>query len=188
MAETIKTRTTPTPMEEFLAISDDNRIIELLDGEIVMTPPATDWHQSVSGSLYIFIHQCIKGGILRYAPIGLYVDEQNFVEPDLLWISEKNTQCELDKRGFWHGTPDLIVEILSPSTALRDKRVKFKLYEKLGVREYWIVDPEAKYIEVYHQQDGKFIQLGIYGAGEGESFTSTVLPKSEVEVDKAFDS
>jgi Uma2 family endonuclease len=102
-------------------------------------------------------------GEARFAPTGLHLNDGNSFEPDLFWVSSENTRCFLEDNGrYWHGAPDLVVEILSPSTASDDRGIKYETYEKYGVREYWLVDPDAKFVEVYRHQGGKFERQGVY--------------------------
>jgi len=110
---------------------------------------------------------------MRPAPTGLHLDERNFYEPDVFWIRPDNGLCTLVEKHYWHGAPDLIIEILSPSTAYRDRGIKYEMYEKHGVREYWLVDPEAAFIEVYVLAEGRFARLGLFRAGQ--TFTSLVI-------------
>jgi Uma2 family endonuclease len=93
----------------------------------------------------------------------LHLDDDNSFEPDLFWISPENAQCFLEENGrYWRGAPDLVVEILSPSTASDDRGVKFEVYQKHGVGEYWLVDPEAKFVEVHRLEGRKFARQGVY--------------------------
>lgn len=113
MAELEQVRMTST---EYHQLPETNRIEELIDGELVVTPPALDNHQEISGDVYSYLRQIIQGGVLRYAPTGIHFDDGNDFEPDIFWISPENDRCVLDAKGlYWHGAPDLIVEILSPS-------------------------------------------------------------------------
>jgi Uma2 family endonuclease len=121
---------------------------------------------------------------MRTAPNDVYFDDYNVVQPDVFYIAKDNTRCRREADGYIHGAPDLCVEVLSTSTARRDRDSKFKLYQKHGVREYWLVDPDAQFIEVYVLTDGLFKQAGIYG--KGESFTSSVLPQLTLNLDDIF--
>ena len=85
---------------------------------------------------------------------------------------------------MWQGAPDFVIEILSPSTAYRDRGVKFETYEKYGVSEYWLIDPELKFVEIYRQQDKTFKRQGIYKSGQ--TFTSSVLGDVSVPVNALF--
>lgn len=166
-------------LEEYLALPETNRIVELIDGQLVETPLPFDIHQKTLGQLLFFLIQQELKGVLRHAATGVCLDELNFFEPDLLWMSPHNFGCILIEGRYWYGAPDLIIEILSPSTAYRDRGIKYEIYEKHGVREYWLVDPEAAFIEVYTLADGRFLRLGLFRAGQ--TFASPVL-NSEIQV------
>jgi Uma2 family endonuclease len=154
-----KTRVT---FEEYTALPETNQIVELIDGEIVVNPPL-DKHQKALWQIVTTLTPLMATGEARFAPAGLHFDDGNSFEPDLFWVSPDNTQCFLEDNGrYWHGAPDLVVEILSPSTASDDRGIKYETYEKYGVREYWLVDPDAKYVEVYRHEAGKFQRQGVY--------------------------
>lgn len=173
---------TPTRLTsaEYWELPETNKIEELIDGEIIMTPPPLDIHQDKLGNIHIVVRPLLKGGFLRVAPCGVHFEDGYDFEPDILWISPDNDHCVLAPDGrYWHGAPDLIIEILSPSTAYRDRGIKYELYEKHGVREYWLVDPEAAFIEVYVLAEGRFARLGLFRAGQ--SFTSPVV-NTEISV------
>lgn len=81
-------------------------------------------------------------------------------------LASGQSPCRLGEDGYWYGAPDLVVEVLSPSTAHKDRGVKFDLYEKHGVREYWLVDPEGRYVEVYRREGERFDRAGVFAAGQ----------------------
>ena len=181
MSDMIKTKAT---FADYAALPETNQLIELIDGEIIVNPPL-DIHQDVLGIIYVFLRETLKGGKLRMAPTGIYFDEINSFEPDIFWVSPQNEKCFLgaDNR-YWHGAPDLIVEILSTSTASKDRGTKFDVYEQSGVREYWLVDPLSRYIEVYKNRNGAFSRLGLFELNK--SFISEVLGGLTVEVNQLF--
>lgn len=169
--------------KEFLELPETNQIVELIDGEIIMPPAPEDAHQKVSGQTHLFLGRTIPGGELRYAPTDVYFDELNTVQPDIFWVSAENTSCHLMGR-LWSGAPDLVVEVLSLSTSHNDYRKKYNLYEKYGGREYWIVDPIAKFVDVYRLEGGQFVRQGVFEMGK--SFVSAVLGGQTVSVDVLF--
>src|SRR5579871_1433380 len=105
-----------------------------------MTAPKIK-HQLLSGRLYRLVDDLKPNGVAIYAPVDVYLDEFNIPEPDIMWVAENSTTCEITENRLI-GAPDLVIEILSPSTAKRDKTDKFNLYEKHGSREYWLIDPD----------------------------------------------
>lgn len=180
MAEMVRTRMTA---QEFFQLPESNLPTELIDGELIEMPAPVDKHQQVSLNSTLFLGPIIPGGILRYAPTDVYLDEVNVFQPDLFWVSTDNIKCRLQD-GRWYGAPDLVIEIFSPSTTRRDKKTKFETYEKYGVREYWMIDPLAEYIEVWVLRDSQFDKLGVFVPGE--TFNSPVLADKTVNVSAIF--
>jgi Uma2 family endonuclease len=177
MAELTKTRMTAT---EFLQLPETNQMVELIKGEIVVTS-VKDIHQAILIAMLLFLKTTFKTGTWRIAPMDVHLDDENVLEPDIFWVSEDSTRCVVGSDGFWHGAPDFVVEILSNSTKRRDREVKFNLYERHGVREYWMVEPEAAFLEVYTLREGKYVRLGFFGLGE--TFKSPVLGDADIPVD-----
>jgi Uma2 family endonuclease len=136
---------------DFLEWDEDFRA-EIIDGEIVMMSPPFRLHQGVSGNLFLKLRNFLEGKPCKVyaAPFGVRLfpktdnSDDTVVEPDIVVICDPK---KLDERGC-NGAPDLVVEILSPSTARYDRIVKFRKYQKAGVREYWIVDPDEKTLQV----------------------------------------
>ncbi len=170
--------------DEFATMPDfDAPYAELIEGEIVLAGGASDSHQGKSLDLVRFLSANVQQGTLRFAPLSVRLDEINLFEPDIFWIAPDNTRCALLDERTWSGAPDLVIEILSPSTARRDRDQKYRAYESADVREYWMVEPDADFLEVYLLEDGKFHRLGVYGFGE--TFESPVLGIA-VPVDSLF--
>ena len=137
---------------------------EAIDGTIYdMSPPPSSQHQTVVGNLYREISVYLKGHACRVfpAPFGVWMtsDEQEHVEPDITVVCDRE---KIHTKGYV-GVPDFIVEVLSPSTAVKDKTVKLRLYRKAGVREYWIIDPSNEIVEVYPLQDSTVGEPQVYG-------------------------
>ncbi|MBL8154199.1 MAG: Uma2 family endonuclease [Anaerolineae bacterium] len=176
-----KTRST---FADYQALPETNQIVELIDGEIVASPPL-DIHQVVVGAIYAMLHSLRLGGSLRLAPTGLRVDDYNSFEPDMFWVRAESSDCVLEPDGrYWRGAPDLVIEVLSPSTAYRDRGIKFDTYQQSGVREYWLVDGEGRYAEIYALVDGKFERQGLFTAEQ--SFVSAALGGAEIRIDSWF--
>jgi Uma2 family endonuclease len=164
---------------EYAAMPETNQIVELIDGEIVMNPPV-DKHQKALWEIVATVMPLMRNGEARFAPAGLHFDDGNSFEPDLFWVSADNNHCFLEEKGrFWRGAPDLVIEILSPSTASDDRGIKFDTYQKHGVREYWLVDPEAKFTEVYRHDGNKFERQGVFKPNQ--PFVSAVLNGAAID-------
>jgi Uma2 family endonuclease len=127
----------------------------LLGGRFVeMTPASSNEHQRAAGQVgfRLRVHlQKTRGSVVRDAPFDVYLDAFNVVRPDVL-VPLSPLGDRLGADGV-HGAPDLVVEVLSKSTALRDVSEKRKAYRAAGVPEYWIVDPDAKAVHVYRLQE-----------------------------------
>ena len=152
---------------------DENERIELIDGAPVMMAPPSRRHQEISGELYRQLANFLEGKKCRVypAPFGVRLFEQagdspevvdTVVEPDITVVCDPS---KLDDTGC-KGAPDLVMEILSPSTQRHDKLTKFNLYQRSGVREYWIVDPASKSVQVFVLEDGHYAAADFGMAGD----------------------
>jgi Uma2 family endonuclease len=162
---------------------EQHELIQLIDGEVLISVPPIPKHQAIVGEiLFIFLTQAKKqGGKAFISPIEIYLDEHNIYEPDVLYLTPDTTCVVGEKR--LTGAPDLVVEVLSPSTAKFDRQEKYKAYEKHGVREYWIVDAVHEVLEVWTLQNKAFTRQGAYGTAD--TFQSQVLGTS-VELKQIF--
>jgi len=140
----------------------EGTMAEVIENTLYMSPAPTPFHQRLSTNLTTDLNTLVRQnnlGEVFNAPIDLYLDEQsNAVQPDILFIANNNP-IKIDKDGL-HGSPDLIIEILSPGNKDHDRIKKKALYEKFGVKEYWIVDPDTKRSEGYTLEHGKYVSLG----------------------------
>lgn len=184
MADVTRTRITAAEFREF---PETTQIIELIEGEVIVSPSPIKPHQDTSGNLYFMLRQLLMtdkiSGTAQYAPMDAHFDDLNVAQPDIFWVSSENEKCKLGDDGYWYGPPDLIVEVLSPGTTRQDKVIKFALYERYGVREYWIADPAYQNIEVWTLADGRYTRLGLFR--EGDCFISPVL-NQPVDVSAIF--
>jgi Uma2 family endonuclease len=167
---------------EFRQLPETTERIELIDGEIFMSPSPRNPHQKVTFRIASFLDGLDKGEVI-ISPMDVYLSDEVAVQPDVFWVSGPDSPCQLGDDGYWHGPPDLVVEVLSPSTAARDRGVKARHYEQFGVREYWLVDPDAQFIEMFTPQDGRFVQVGLYEVDK--TFKSPLL-SVEVTVKSLF--
>ena len=164
----------------------DTHIYELINGEIVKRASPNSPHQRLSMRLiraldkYIFEKEL---GELFHPPLDVVLDDENVPQPDLIFIS-KERDFIIPDNGPIIGAPDLVVEILSPSTAKYDRGIKKDLYEKFQVKEYWIADPVNASIEVYEIVEGRYKLVG-YAAVEG-TITSSVIEGLELEMKELF--
>jgi Uma2 family endonuclease len=163
--------------EEFSQLPETSQPMELIHGEVIVSPTPKDPHQDATGAVYAWFLYVVKptipSGQPKIAPLDVYLDDENVVQPDVFWIHGADSKCKLGEDGYWHGAPDLIVEVLSPGTRKHDRKIKFELYERQGVREYWMIDPVDTLVEVFTWVDGRYQLLGVYDIGE--TFTSPLL-------------
>jgi Uma2 family endonuclease len=144
--------------DDFLLFPDDGRRHELIDGEHYVTPSPNTKHQAVSGNLFFLIRSWLEqhpAGRVFYAPFDVVFTQFDVVEPDLLYISNERAELILTSKHVT-GAPEIVVEIASPGTRRRDETIKRRLYERAGVSEYWIVDPDIEVIRISRNTDGRF--------------------------------
>ena len=156
-------RTVKRTYEDYCRVADDKRY-ELLNGELMMVPAPNTKHQRVLGRLYMELARFIQQqglGEVYVAPVDVILSDTDVVQPDLLFISRAREHRITDENV--RGAPDLVIEILSPSTADRDVGYKHELYGKHGVLEYWIVDPLAETVAVHRQRNGRLELSGTFG-------------------------
>ncbi len=150
-----------------------------------MSPAPIPLHQYISGELELQLRLYVKrhqSGQVFDAPIDVVFNDENIVQPDILFISRENEKIITEKN--IQGAPDLIVEILSPGTAYNDLINKKDLYQKFGVQEYWIVDPLKQWIEIYTVQ-GQEYTLHQRASGSG-SVTSRILEGLTIQLKDIF--
>ncbi len=155
---------------------------ELLYGDLVVTPAPLVWHQIVLAQLFTLVqdHQRRHGGLALPAPVDVRLFDHSVVQPDLVYVSPE--RLSIVRRRF-EGAPDLAIEVLSPASARRDRLWKLKLYAEAGVREYWIVDPEAKAFEFLVLDEGRFEARLPAGA----LYRSPAIPGLEIDLAAFWD-
>jgi Uma2 family endonuclease len=140
----------PFTYDDYLALPDDGKRYEIIEGELSMTPAPTPRHQAIQlrlGSLLLAYVDKQPLGRVFISPIDLALSLVDVVQPDVLFIAQGRSHIIAERNIV--GIPNLIVEILSPSSTTWDQREKLDLYQRYGLPEYWIVDPEAEVIDVY---------------------------------------
>ena len=158
---------------------DDGRRYELYDGEVYVVPSPLPLHQIAAARLYDFLSEYCRahGGIVLFAPLDIVLTDYDVVQPDLLMFGAKRAHV-IQPRQVTRQPPDLAVEILSPSTAANDRGRKMRLLAQHGVKEYWLVDPEALRVEIYALEQDAF---GLAAAAAGsERATSKFVPNLTV--------
>jgi Uma2 family endonuclease len=161
--------------DDYASMPDDGKRYEILDGELAVTASPVVRHQRVSRNLEFLLHAYVSAhglGEVFDAPLTVILDAHTIVEPDLVFVS--SARAAIVKERFIDGAPDLLVEILSPSTAARDRGAKAKLYAQLGVDEYWIVDADARTLDVFERSETAYRASG--ALREDDRFSPRLLP------------
>lgn len=153
----------PRTIMEVYKMLPEGTLAELIDNTIFMSPSPVRNHQKVLQQLLRKLGDLVEDrgiGEIFVSPFDVYLDEHsNAVQPDLVVVLNQN-QNIIDPKGHIHGVPDLLVEILSPGNKDHDLIRKKELYEKFGVKEYWIVDPDTKLAIVYQFRNSKYYKTG----------------------------
>ncbi|MCS6902972.1 MAG: Uma2 family endonuclease [Candidatus Bipolaricaulota bacterium] len=170
--------------QDYKLLPEEKRC-ELIEGEFFMSPAPKPYHQIVLGRLYRKFQEFFEdrhGGIVLLAPTDVVFSDEDVVQPDLLVIEQARFKIVQDE--CVRGAPDLIVEILSPTTIERDRVIKKKLYGRYGVREYWIVDPDAKTVEVLKLSEAGLETVRVYP--QGLEVQSVLWPQLKIPLNALF--
>ena len=172
--------------EDYLRLTDDKRY-EVINGRLYEMPAPTPLHQRILKRLLNiltgFAELKENRGEILPSPIDVVLGDRYVLQPDIVFISKERLGIIGEKAIM--GPPDLVVEIISPATIRRDTVVKKGIYEKFGVKEYWIVYPEEKAVEVWVLNDKGEYELFSVAEGEGK-VKSKVLDGLEVELREVF--
>jgi Uma2 family endonuclease len=174
--------------DDFLNFPNDGRRHEIIGGEHVVTPSPNTRHQTISLNLTVAIRNYLvhhPSGAVFAAPFDVVLSDRDVVEPDLMYISRERAGVLTEQHV--RGAPDLVVEILSPGTRKTDEITKRKLYERYGVAEYWVVDPELESIKIYrHADEHTFTRAAELSAESGDAVTTPLLPGFSVPLSTVF--
>lgn len=156
MTEAVSLRTKHWTYRDYYALNDDKRY-EVIEGELIMTPAPSFKHQDVSAKLGNLIFNHVNGkklGKVVFSPIDVVLSDDIALQPDIVYISNKNTGIIKDAGVF--GPPDMVIEVISPTSIYKDMHVKKSIYEKAGIKEYWLVFPDEKVIEIFSIEKGRY--------------------------------
>ena len=174
--------------EDFVLFPDDGMRHELIDGEHYVTPSPSPRHQRIIGELHYLIRAWLEEhpvGEVYLSPLDVVISQFDIVEPDLLYISNGRAAQVLTDTNL-QGVPELVIEVGSPSTRKRDETVKRRLYEKSGVNEYWVVDPELDVVRVYRAGDNGFGKPTEWSLEAGDVLTTPLLSGLELPLSRIF--
>jgi Uma2 family endonuclease len=151
--------------EDYVELPDDGRRYEILDGELEVSPAPAPLHQRVLRNLSFALHAHTQArglGNVYFAPVDVILAPTTVVQPDAIFVAS-GRDAIVTARGV-EGPPDLVVEILSPWSVRRDRVTKAAVYARAGVRHYWLVDPEARIIEIYEAGGEAYQLVATHGA------------------------
>ena len=171
-------------VNDYMSMPGDKQY-QLLDGEMILAPSPSEKHQTITAQFYLALHRYVTRqgvGRLWFAPLDVVLSDHDVVQPDILFVS--NGRSDIVTEANIQGAPDLVVEILSPGTAEHDRGYKQALYSRHGVREYWLVDPEAETIEVLGESREGLTPLATYRSGQ--TLHSQLLDALTIDVQEIF--
>ena len=181
---------TPHPLpialtyEDYLGFPDDGNRHEILEGEHTMTPAPSPDHQFVVASFLYFFRLQVREGVAYSAPIDVLLSPKTIVQPDVCYLGQDKLS-RVTRRGI-EGAPDIMVEILSPSTSQLDEVTKRHLYAKYGVGEYWIIDLERVAVRVCTWNEAGFRPEADRLLTGADRLTSPLAPGLDVPVVELF--
>jgi Uma2 family endonuclease len=173
--------------EDFLRFPEDGLRHELIDGEHFVTPAPSRKHQLASANLTYFLVGFLRRNPLGHvfaAPFDVVLSNEDVVEPDLLYISHERAGILNEQNA--RGTPDLVIEILSEGTRRIDETRKLKLYERTGVREYWMLDPVRETARVYRRDGDRLVLAQELSAVARDLLETPLLPGLEIPLGEVF--
>jgi Uma2 family endonuclease len=174
--------------EDYVLFPEDRQRHEILDGEHYVTPAPPFRHQGVAGNLHLILGPFVREhrlGSVYFAPADVLLSKHDIVQPDLLFIS--NERAGIVTEANAQGAPDLVIEILSDSTRRRDETLKRDLYDRFGVREYWIADPQRRAVRVFRRSGAGFVAPQEFSAAAGDVLTTPLLPGLTIRVSEIFE-
>jgi len=160
---------------------------ELFEGELVMVPSPSFKHQLILGNLVDLLRKFVSEndlGMVLFAPLDVILSDDTVLQPDMLFIGKE--QADIIAEEGIRGTPDLVIEILSEATAKRDRTYKRALYARHGVKEYWLVDPDTKTVEVLELHEQGFSRVARYACKEKAPLKSPLLAGLSIDLGEVF--
>ena len=174
--------------DDFVRFPEDGKRHELIDGEHYVTPSPNTKHQRVLGNLHLTIGAWLEDhpiGKVFLAPYDVVFSQFDVVEPDLVYLSNERA-AQVITPLHARGTPELVVEIASKGTRKRDDTIKRRLYERMGVSEYWIVDPMSDTIRLYRRDAERFGRPLELSREAGDVLTTPLLPGLDLPLARMF--
>jgi Uma2 family endonuclease len=173
--------------DDLLAMPEDDLRHEIIDGAHYVTPSPGRWHQRAVGNLFRLIGNHLEQkpvGEVYLAPFDIVFTMFDVVEPDLVFVSAERLSIITDKN--IGGAPDLVIEVLSPTTSRRDLGVKRSLYDRGEVSEYWVADPDGETVQVFRRLGDRLAPTGTLARAADDVLTSGLLPGLELPLARIF--
>ena len=171
---------------QFLSLPEDGKQYELIDGEVFVMPSPGELHQRLVARIWRGFDEYFdrhEAGRAYVAPFDVRFDEANVYQPDVVVVLEEHAGRVTAKRV--EGAPDLVVEVLSAGTAVKDRNVKLRAYARFGVTEAWLVDAERRRFEIHRlREDGTYALVKT--VGEDGTLTTPLLPGLRMKVAKLY--
>jgi Uma2 family endonuclease len=171
--------------EDYCALPEDGRRYQLIEGDLDVTPAPSTTHQRVSLNLEFILTDHIRRhrlGAILHAPIDVLLAPDTVLQPDIVFVARERLSI-ITERAV-EGPPDLVVEILSPNSRRVDRTAKMRVYARFGVRECWLVDPEAQSFELLSLNGGAYV-LAQAASGD-ETASSDLFPGLTLALDQLF--
>ena len=175
--------------DDFVLFPDDGKRHEIIDGEHHVTPSPNLRHQQLVGRLHveiaIYLRAHPQAGQVFLSPLDVVLSHYDVVEPDLLFVAGDQAAIMTEKN--IQGPPALVVEVLSKSSRKRDAQTKRRLFERTGVREYWLVDPELDVVQVFRASpESKLTRVAELSAEDADTLTTPLLPGCAIGLRELF--
>jgi Uma2 family endonuclease len=175
----------PLTWRDLWRTPEDGKIYEIIDGVLHVSPAPVPLHQRVLRTLFVILHRHVRRhrlGEVFFSPIGVVLEASSAVQPDLVFVAMRRGDIVKEKAVF--GAPDLLLEVLSPSSERRDRSLKRRTYERCGVAHYWIVDPRRRQLTAW-LLDGERYALEAKVAGDAR-FRSALFPRLTIRLDDVW--
>lgn len=171
--------------EAYRALPETGPRYQLVDGDLIMSPAPSFWHQEVAARLFLemrtFVEQGRLGKVL-FSPLDVILSDEDVLQPDIVFISTARKKI-IVKEGL-RGVPDLCVEVLSPSNRNLDVKTKRLIYARYRLPELWLVDPDRHWLRVFRLRDDPHRAVAVYRAKD--TLTTRLLPGFALKLDKVF--
>lgn len=174
--------------DDLLLLPEDGLRHELIDGEHFVSASPNLKHQRVLGNTYHLLRLWLANhdvGQALLSPFDVVFSNIDVVEPDLIYLSHERA-ARISTQASLRGAPELVMEIASPSTRRRDETLKKRLYERMGVQEYWFMDPEIDVVRVYRRTGESFGPVVELSLDAGDVLTSPLLAGLELRLADVF--